>query len=213
MVQRVDPDRDTPPMTSFDDRAATWDDPVKIERAATVARVIGDAVPLSPEVRLLEYGAGTGLVTQALGGSVGPVTLADTSTGMRAVMAEKIASGALPADARIWAVDLSADAAPDDRFDLIVTCLTLHHIAELGPVLTAFATLLDPGGHLCIADLEAEDGSFHGEGFHGHHGFVRTELAAQIEAAGFGPVEYRECGSVERPDGTYPMFLATASRR
>lgn len=200
-------------MTSFDDRAATWDDPVKIERAATVARVIGEAVPLTPSVRLLEYGAGTGLVTQALGAAVGPVTLADTSTGMRDVMAEKIATGALPPDARIWDVDLSTDPAPDDRFDLVVTCLTLHHIADLGPVLVAFHALLDADGHLCVADLEAEDGSFHGEGFHGHHGFVRAELAAQIEAAGFGPVEYRECGSVERPDGTYPMFLATARVR
>ena len=199
-------------MTSFADRAATWDDPTKIARAATVARVIGEAVPLGPTIRLLEYGAGTGLVTQALGDAVGPVTLADTSTGMRAVMAEKVATGVLPGDARIWDVDLSTDPAPADRFDLVVTCLTLHHIPDLGPVLAAFATLLDPGGHLCIADLEAEDGSFHGEGFHGHHGFVRTELAAQVEAAGFGPVEYRECGSVERPDGTYPMFLATAPR-
>ncbi|MBM3660036.1 MAG: class I SAM-dependent methyltransferase [Actinobacteria bacterium] len=199
-------------MTSFDERAATWDDPMKTERAARVARVIGEAVPLSPSVRLLEYGAGTGLVTQALGDRIGPVALADTSSGMRGVMAEKVATGTLPADARIWAVDLSTDPPPDDRFDLVVTVLTLHHIPDLAPVLAAFAALLDDGGHLCVADLESEDGSFHGEGFHGHHGFDRAELAAQIEAAGFGPVEFRDCGSVERPDGTYPMFLATAVR-
>lgn len=197
-------------MTSFDERAATWDDPIKVERAGRVARTIGEAVALSPSTRLLEYGAGTGLVTQALQDRIGPVTLADTSTGMRAVMDEKVGTGALPRDARIWAVDLATDPPPDERFDLIVTVLTLHHIPDLDPVLHAFAALLDDGGRLCIADLESEDGSFHGEGFHGHHGFVRTELAAQIEAAGFGPVEFRECGSVERPDGTYPMFLATA---
>lgn len=196
-------------MTSFDERAATWDDPTKIERAALVARVLAEAVPLSPSMRLLEYGAGTGLVTQALRDAVGPVTLADTSAGMRAVMEDKVRTGALR-DARIWDVDLATDPPPDAQFDLIVTVLTLHHIPDLDPVLHAFATLLDDGGHLCIADLEAEDGSFHGEGFHGHHGFDRAALAARIQAAGFGPVEFRECGSVERPDGTYPMFLATA---
>lgn len=196
-------------MTSFDERAATWDDPTKIERAALVARVLAEAVPLSPSMRLLEYGAGTGLVTQALRDAVGPVTLADTSAGMRAVMEDKVRTGALR-DARIWDVDLATDPPPDAQFDLIVTVLTLHHIPDLDPVLRAFATLLDDGGHLCIADLEAEDGSFHGEGFHGHHGFDRAALAARIQAAGFGPVEFRECGSVERPDGTYPMFLATA---
>jgi len=200
-------------MTSFDDRAATWDDPTKIARAAVVARAVVEAVAPSRTTRLLEYGAGTGLVTQALDGAVGPVTLADTSTGMRTVMAEKVASGALPADARIWDFDLSVDPPPDDeRFDLIVTVLTLHHIPELDPVLRAFAALLADGGRLCVADLEAEDGSFHGEGFHGHHGFDREDLAARIEAAGFGPVEFLSCGSVERPDGTYPMFLATAAR-
>lgn len=199
-------------MTGFDDRAATWDDPVKIERAGVVARVVAEAVPLSPATRLLEYGAGTGLVTQALGDRIGAVTLADTSTGMRAVMAEKVASGALPRDARIWDVDLATEPPPDERFDIVVTVLTLHHIPDLAPVLRAFAALLDDGGHLCIADLESEDGSFHGEGFHGHHGFVRAELAALVEQAGFADVGFRPCGSVERPDGTYPMFLATATR-
>lgn len=196
-------------MTSFDERAATWDEPVKVERASRVAEAIADAVPLTSSTRLLEYGAGTGLVTQALRNRVGPVTLADTSTGMRTVMEQKVESGALP-DARIWALDLAAEPPPDERFDLIVTALALHHIPDLAPVLSAFATLLDDGGHLCIADLEAEDGSFHGEGFHGHHGFARDWLTEQLEDAGFGHVSFRPCGHVTRPDGDYPMFLATA---
>ena len=199
-------------MTSFDERAATWDDPTKIERAGVVARAITDAVAPTTSTRLLEYGAGTGLVTQALRDEVGPVTLADTSAGMRAVMEQKVESGALR-DARIWALDLSTDPAPDDRFDLIVTVLTLHHIPDLEPVLRAFAALLADGGRLCIADLEAEDGSFHGEGFEGHHGFDRAWLTERLERAGFADVAFRDCGTVARPDGDYPLFLATARLR
>lgn len=195
----------------FDDRAATWDDPAKIDRAAQVARVVREAVPLSSSTRVLEYGAGTGLVTQALRDAVGPVTLADTSAGMRSVMEEKIRTGAL-SDARIWDVDLATEPPPDEQFDLVVTVLTLHHIPDLDPVLSAFAALLADGGSVCVVDLEAEDGSFHGEGFAGHHGFDRTELAAQLERAGFTGVEFRPCGSVTRPDGTFPMFLATGTR-
>lgn len=198
-------------MSTFDERAATWDDPAKIERAAVVARAIAEAVPLSPSTRLLEYGAGTGLVTQALRDEVGPVTLADTSAGMRAVMEEKVRTGALP-DARILDLDLATEPPPDERFDLIVTALTLHHIPDLAPVLRAFATLLGRGGRLAIADLEAEDGSFHGDDFEGHHGFERAALAAQLEDAGFTDVEFRPCGTVERPSGTFAMFLATARR-
>ena len=197
---------------NFDDRAATWDDdPAKVERARQVAAAIRASVPLHGGVRLLEYGAGTGLVTQALGDDVGPVTLADTSAGMRAVMERKVAAGELPG-ARVWDLDLSTAAVPDERFDLIVTVMTLHHIPDLRPVVTAFAALLDPGGHVCVADLEEEDGSFHGEGFEGHPGLQPDLLETLLTDAGLVDVRFRPCGEVDRHGRTYPLFLATARR-
>lgn len=198
---------------SFDARAATWDDdPAKVERAAVVARAIRDAVPLGPTMRLLEYGAGTGLVAQALRAAVGPVTVADTSAGMREVLARKIDAGQLT-DARIWDVDLATDPVPDERFDVVVTVMALHHIADVATVLAAFAELLDGGGHVCVVDLDAEDGSFHGDGFAGHHGFARTELTADLLGAGFTDVEVGDCYDIERGVGRYPLFLATALKR
>jgi predicted TPR repeat methyltransferase len=142
---------------------------------------------------------------------VGPVTLVDTSSGMRAVMQDKIDSGAMP-DARVWDLDLVTDPVPDERFELIVTAMTLHHIAELPPVLAKLADLLVDDGHLCIADLEHEDGSFHGADFHGHHGFERSELTSMLEHAGFTDVSIEGCGRVERGTGTYPVFLATCRK-
>lgn len=201
-------------MTSnhFDEKAATWDDdPAKVERAQVVARAIVERVRPQPGTRLLEYGAGTGLVTQAMQEAVGAVTLADTSAGMRQVMADKIEAGLLPA-ARIWDVDLAEDPTPDDEFDLIVTVLTLHHIHDVPAALAAFARLLAPGGHLCVVDLVAEDGSFHPEGFDGHHGFEQDELAAQLEDAGFDDVTHEICHDVERDGVRYPIFLVTATR-
>ena len=197
----------------FDERAATWDeDPAKVERAAVVADAIVATVPLGPATRLLEYGAGTGLVTQALRDHVGPVTLADTSEGMRAVMQAKVDARTLTA-ARIWSLDLATDAPPDEHFDLIVTVMALHHIAELAPVLASFAALLAPGGHLCIVDLDREDGSFHGEGFAGHHGFRRPELADQLTAAGFGEAAFQDCHEMVRDGVRYTIFLAVAGPR
>ena len=195
--------------TNFDERAATWDDdPAKVERAAQVAVAIRDVVPLDASTRMLEYGAGTGLVTQALRDRVGPVTLVDTSAGMREVMENKIASGAIT-DARVWDVDLATDPAPDERFDLVVTVMALHHIHDLEPVLSGFAQLLDEGGHLCIVDLEEEDGSFHPDGFDGHHGFNRAALEHDLAIAGFADVRFRPCSDVVRDGVTYPLFLAT----
>lgn len=201
-------------MTSnhFDEKAATWDhDPAKVERAEVVARAIVERVRPHSGTRLLEYGAGTGLVTQAMQEAVGPVTLADTSAGMRQVMADKIAAGLLPAG-RIWDVDLAVDATPDDEFDLIVTVLTLHHIHDVPAALGAFARLLAPGGHLCVVDLVAEDGSFHGEGFEGHRGFEQGPLTAQLEDAGFTGITYEICHHLERDGVSYPIFLVTGTR-
>lgn len=199
----------------FDQRADTWDDDEdKARRSQEIARAVAAAVPISTDTRLLEYGAGTGLVTTALLEGVGPVTLADNSPGMRAVLQRKVGDGRLPAGARVWDLDLEHQDAPDERFDLIVSSMVLHHVRDLDPVLAGFAALLDDGGHLCVADLDTEDGSFHAHthGFHGHNGFDRAELTRALEAAGFVVEGFAQCEPVERAGATYPVFLATARR-
>ena len=206
-------------VNKFDEKAATWDDdPAKVTRAARGRVCRARAVPVTTSTRMLEYGAGTGLVTQALRDFVGPVTLVDTSVGMRDVMHAKIAAGAI-IDARVWDVDLATAPAPDERFDLIVTVLTLHHIPTLDRVLANFAELLVDGGHLCVADLEKEDGSFHGEGFDGHHGFGRSEIESQLHGAGFTDVSVERCCARARrpfvrrvPGDRHPRRSANAIR-
>jgi predicted TPR repeat methyltransferase len=203
--------------TDFDERARTWDDdPAKVRRAQAVAAAIRAAVPVGPSTRLLEYGAGTGLVAQSLAEHVGALTLADPSAGMREVMVAKVAAGALPADTRIWDLDLASEPPPpDERFELLVTVMALHHIPDLAPVLAGFAELLEFGGHLGVVDLEAEDGSFHADdpGFDGHHGFARDGLTDRLDAAGFTEVRFATCFEVEKAERSYPLFLATATRR
>jgi 2-polyprenyl-3-methyl-5-hydroxy-6-metoxy-1,4-benzoquinol methylase len=202
---------------SFDDRAASWDDDTgHVTRARDVAAAIREAVPLTRELRVLEYGAGTGLLAEQLAPHVGPITVTDPSAGMRDVVAAKIAAGALP-DATVVDLDLGRDRVPADRYDLVVTAMALHHVTAVAPVLAGFAELLAPGGTLCIADLDAEDGSFHaaareaGE-FHGHDGFDRDDLAAQLRDAGFGPTRFVTCHRMERDGRPYDVFLATTSR-
>ncbi len=206
-------------MSSFDDKAATWDDEAKIERARAVADAIAGAVPLEPSMRLFEYGAGTGLVAEQLASRVGPITLADPSAGMREVASEKVAAGSLPPTTRVWGTDLATDGVPEDRFELIVTVMTLHHIADLPPVLAAFAEMLTDEGRLCIVDLEAEDGSFHaGRGHgagvgHAHDGFEPDQLAARLAGAGFTTSVERSIHQVTKDGRAYPLFLAVSVKQ
>ena len=204
----------------FDAHAATYDDPEKARRAEEVAQAVVAAGAAGPgpngTVRLLEYGAGTGLVTQALTALVHGVsaTLADSSSGMREVMEGKVAAGVLPVDARVVHLDLEQEPAPPERFDLVVSSLVLHHVRDLDRVLAGLAELLDEGGHLCVADLDSEDGSFHAtvHDFHGHDGFDRHELADRMRQAGFTDVSVADCTSIDKEGTTYPVFLATGRR-
>ena len=62
--------------------------------------------------------------------------------------------------------------------------MVLHHVGDIDTIIKKFHDLLNPGGYLAIADLYSEDGSFHGEGFHGHRGFDPVSLAALLQKQG-----------------------------
>jgi ubiquinone/menaquinone biosynthesis C-methylase UbiE len=202
-------------LQDFDARAATWDDdPTKVDRARAIADAIGREVPLAPSMTALEYGSGTGLLGFLLRPKLGEVTLADLSDGMLAVAAAKIAAAG---DARMRAVklDLLADPRTDVRFDLVFSAMTLHHIPDTAGILKRFHDTLLPGGRLCIADLDTEDGSFHGPGFDGHRGFDRATLGRQARAAGFADARFVTAYEMTKdvPGGRriFPIFLLIAT--
>jgi len=64
----------------FDRAAAEWDaNPARVALARAVAEAIRKAVPLRPDMNVLDFGAGTGLVTLGLLSSVGRLTAVDAS--------------------------------------------------------------------------------------------------------------------------------------
>ena len=76
-------------------------------------------------------GPGTGLLGIALAGDVGEMVLAEPSAGMHEVIAEKLAAGG-PANVTAVRFDLLADPPPGEPFDLAVSLLVLHHLADHG---------------------------------------------------------------------------------
>jgi ubiquinone/menaquinone biosynthesis C-methylase UbiE len=200
-------------MSTFDERARTWDTPERLARAEAVADVIRAAVPLTRDMRAIEVGAGTGLLGLALAGDVGELVLADPSTGMLEVAREKLATRG---DGRVSAIhlDLLADPPPRPPFDLAVSLMVLHHLPDTGAALGAIRALLRPGGWLALADLETEDGSFHSpdaEGIH-HLGFDPGGLVATATHSGFVDVSVRPATVIEHEDRQYPLVLLVGRR-
>ncbi len=203
---------------SFDQDAKTWDnDPGKVKRASALADEIRNF--LNPDSRgaAFEFGCGTGLLSFFLKDDFKSITLADTSAGMIEVLKEKIIAQDIT-NFKPLHIDLFKEELSHGQFDTIFTLMTLHHVKDIAGILKIFHSLVKPGGTVCIADLDKEDGSFHAKhpDFDGHKGFDRKELEAKLIAAGFQPVHYGIFYTIERGNGSYvkkyPIFLMIGRR-
>lgn len=204
-------------MNSFDERARDWDsDHAKVERARVVAQAINAALPPKQQMTALEYGCGTGLLSFALQDSFTSITLADTSQGMLDILKKKIESANMH-HLHPLLLDLGSQPLPSTSFDVIYSLMTMHHILDTTRFLSHFFNLLKPGGYLCIADLEKEDGSFHGLAVTDvHKGFDRMDFQADLEKTGFTNVQFSSVFEVKKviagQEKAFPVFLVVASK-
>lgn len=204
-------------MSEFDQKAATWDqDAAKVARAERVAEAIRDMVDDLAGRHALEVGCGTGLLGFALRPHVARITLADTSAGMLEVLRRKIADAGFQGMEALQH-DFTQGPLPETRYGLVCSLMVLHHIPDTEAALRRFHDILEPGGLLCMADLDQEDGSFHGAGVTDVHlGFDREALRAQLQRAGFQDIRFRTPFVITRETGQgprqYPVFLVAARR-
>ena len=199
--------------SSFDARAKTWDaEPRRLQLATDISAALERHVPLRSDWVALDYGAGTGLLTLALAPRVRRMVAVDASQGMLDVLAQK-AQATGRRSVETLRADFSQDPLPAGPFDLISSAMTLHHVANVEMLFTKFFELLAPGGHLALADLDAEDGSFHGNSAGVYHcGFDRMAFAKQLAAAGFHGIRFDTAARTVKNGRTYTIFLAVARK-
>lgn len=202
----------------FNAVADTWEeDPGRTDIARAVAGAILDDVPLSGTERAMEFGCGTGLVTALVAPSVGRVLALDSSAGMLEVLRRKLRELGIT-NVEPMEADL-AQRMPAGPFDLVFSSMTLHHIDDVAGLIARVHDVLAPGGRIAFADLDKEDGSFHGADVPGvmHHGFEAAQLTRWLDDAGFADVRVRLAHRIRRSraDGStreYPVLLVTARR-
>lgn len=195
----------------FADKAVGWDErPVPAQISAGVLAALRARVPLSPGWTALDFGAGTGLVAGGIAPAVAHVHAVDVSEAMLAQLAAKE-----ELRGRVTAHRHDLLAAPlGVVVDLVVSAMAMHHVQDTAALLRALFAQLAPGGWLALADLDAEDGTFHPAGMDGvyHAGFDRAALGAALAAAGFTDVAFGTAVEVQREGRVYPVFLVTARR-
>lgn len=205
-------------LSRFDQAAAQWDNnPGRVNLARAVGEAIARVIPLQPNWRALDYGAGTGLLTLNLQPRVGSLLALDSSKGMLEKLNQKLAASGI-SNVRVQHWDLAAKPYSDSGFDLVVSSMTFHHLHDVPLVLGRLTLLLRPGGWLAIADLDTEDGSFHGDApdvF--HRGFARSQISEWLNHAGLARVSVNDAHSMQKETApgevrSYSVFLAVGQK-
>lgn len=203
-------------MSEFDTKANDWDkNNVHLERAREIANQLLEIIPFKPGMRVMEFGAGTALLSFMLHDLFSSITLIDNSGEMVRICNEKIAQTRLN-HIKAIKIDLETEYF-EEKFDLIYTQMALHHVKDIGKVIEKFEHLLNENGILAIADLYTEDGSFHDEGFTGYKGFDPEWLSALLSQSGFKNTNYKTCFVQKKTDAEgkqklYPVFLMMAEK-
>ncbi|MBN2078943.1 MAG: class I SAM-dependent methyltransferase [Spirochaetes bacterium] len=203
---------------NFDDSAQTWDEkPRRIQLARDVFRSMAAAVTIARGMRALDFGCGTGLLSLQVLELTGAVTCADSSGKMLDVLEKKAGAAGLSGVTTLHLTSDDGDGLKGS-YDLITSSMTFHHVRNVPPLVMRLAGHLNPGGTLCVADLDPDGGTFHQDttGVF-HNGFPREVMVDYFRGAGLVDVQSSTAAIVERNNEsgetvTFTLFLVTGRK-
>jgi len=188
--------------------AYDWDKPPRVETAKKIADFIVKNVPLSGDWCVLDVGCGTGLLTLFLQPYVGCIDAVDPSEGMIEVLNEKLKALNIDNVHPVRASIEEFETSPE-RYDLIVSSMTFHHIEDIPSVLKKLDKFLKRGGYIAIGDLYKEDGTFHptNEGVY-HFGFTEEDFRNYFSSVGWKLLKFEEVHRRVKNGREYPIVVA-----
>ncbi len=190
----------------FNSEAAEWDkNPGRIKMGESIFKALTENLEFTKDMDLLDFGCGTGLLSLQLLPLVNSVTGADSSTGMLEVFNLKIAVQNIKHVKTIH-IDIDRGDTLSGRYDAVISTMTMHHIKNPAPLLKQLYSVTKPGGYLCIADLDSDNGLFHDntDGVF-HQGFNRDQMKIFFSDAGFTVTSVVTAAEMSKPDTTGKM--------
>lgn len=195
----------------FADKSKSWDmNSKRVQNAKGIAELIVNNIKLNKSMELMDFGAGTGLLSYFVAPYVKKIVAVDNSPSMLLEFQNKC--GQFSCDTEVIEKDLSTDTL-ERKFDGIISSMTIHHLEDIPALFSKFYTMLDDHGFIAIADLDSEDGTFHSdnEGVF-HYGFDRHLLAEHAQKAGFRDVTFSLANKISKPHAEFTVFLMTAQK-
>ena len=199
----------------FKEKAKTWDaNPIMIQRSKNFYNEIIRQVEINKQMRILDFGCGTGLVGLNFSASAHSVFMVDTSEAMISMLREKVKTGNLQ-NIEIMNEEIEKCKIEKSSVDLICSLMAFHHLQNIPGTLNVFKRILKDSGCIIISDLCREDGGFHSPEKVEHNGFDPEEIKAIFRENGFSVKKLYNYDIVNKPDKegnvrSYEQFILTA---
>jgi cyclopropane fatty-acyl-phospholipid synthase-like methyltransferase len=193
----------------FAHKSKTWDmNSKRVQNAKGIAELIVNNINLNKSMEIMDFGAGTGLLSYFVAPYVDKIVAVDNSPSMLLEFENKC--DAFSCHTEVIEKDLSTDTL-DRKFDGVISSMTIHHLEDIPTLFSKLYDMLEDSGFIAIADLDSEDGTFHSDNtgvF--HYGFDRHMLAEYAQEAGFKDVTFSLANKISKPHAEFTVFLMTA---
>jgi len=201
----------------FDDESKKWDTEYRVQRAKKISAEIETYLDENNNLKAMEFGCGTGLISENLTHRFSSILMMDLSEGMMEQLKLKIKKNNIR-NMKTWCGDLF-EFHDNGKFDVIYTSMVFHHIEDLSKVTKKLCELLNKNGKLIVVDLCPDNGGFHDEvqDFSGHNGFKLTEMEGLLEEAGLevigSKIFYSGIKKSEGKEQPYQLFSMRGIRK
>ena len=176
-----------------------YDSPQTISLAKETTDIIKQQINLPKDAIILDFGAGTGLLGLNFINEAKHVIFQDVSNGMLDYLQYKCDTQGI----KNYTIfnGIMEDFKSEEKVDLILAGMVLHHIEDLKSLFNKFLEMLKPKGYICITDL-VKDAPMFNIGGHKHQhvmphkGFDAEELCENIKKWGCVTTEIKKVSSI-----------------
>jgi trans-aconitate methyltransferase len=170
---------------------------------ASLGPVLSKAGISPTGARAVDFGAGTGLLTERLARAGAEVVAVDTSSAMLAVLEDKIAQAGWSSVATTTDLD---EVAPEH--DLVVCSSVCAFLDDYPQTVADLVGLLRPGGLFVQWDWERAPGPAGDD----DHGLTRAEIETTLRRAGLEAIEVGEAFAVDVGDAVMRPLIGHGRR-
>ena len=134
----------------FQHKSKSWDmNSKRVKNAQSIAALIVKNISLKSDMEIMDFGAGTGLLSFFVAQKVAKIVAVDNSPSMLEEFAKK--SSEFASETEILEKDLSVDTI-ERKFDGIISSMTIHHLEDTRALFQKFYDMLESDGFAFLFD-------------------------------------------------------------